>query len=65
MQLEDLKAIPEKTEHTIEQLEKKLASMEKDREKEEAKLKEVMESLKTETQVLKFCIGEIGIFLKN
>lgn len=43
--------IPEKTERDIEELNKKLEKLEADKSKEDAKLKEVMDSLKTKTQV--------------
>ncbi len=43
--------IPEKSERDVEELKTKLGKLEKDKEKEEEKLKEVMDSLKTETQV--------------
>ena len=50
-QLEELKQIPEKTERDIGGLQKKLDKLEAEKAKEEEKLKEVMDSLKTETQV--------------
>ena len=50
-QLEELKQIPEKSEKDIEELQEQLKKLEKDKEKEEEKYKEVMDSLKTETEV--------------
>ena len=43
--------LPEKTSQDIEGLNVKLEKLEKQKEGEEEKLKEVMDSLKTETQV--------------
>ncbi len=43
--------IPEKTERDVADLKKKLDKLETDKAKEDEKLKEVMDSLKTETQV--------------
>ncbi len=46
-----MQQIPEKTERDVVELQKKLDKLEVDKAKEEEKLKEVMDSLKTETQV--------------
>ena len=48
-QLEELNAIPEKTEQDVASLTKKKDKLEAEKVKEEQKLAEVMESLKTET----------------
>ena len=53
VQLEELKLLPEKYEKDIEKMAGKLEKLEKEKETEEEHLKEVMESLKTETQVRK------------
>ena len=50
-QLEELKQVPGKSEKEIEELQEQLKKLEKDKEKEEEKYKEVMDSLKTETEV--------------
>ena len=50
-QLEELEQIPEKTERDVAELKGKLEKLEKDKEREDKKLEEVMDSLKTETQV--------------
>ena len=51
VQLDELRQIPEKTERDISDLKKKLEKLEKEKAKEDEKLKEVLDSLKTETQV--------------
>jgi structural maintenance of chromosome 4 len=51
LQLEELRMVPEKTEKDIEGFKKKLDRLEAEKAKGDAKLKEVMDSLKTETQV--------------
>jgi len=43
--------LPTKLEEEVAELQKKLDKLEKEKAKEEEKLKEVMDSLKTETQV--------------
>lgn len=52
MQIEDLKEVPAQAQKSIDDLNKKQERLEKEKQKEEVKLKEVMDSLKTETQVL-------------
>ena len=51
LQLGELKLIPEKTERDVVDMRKKLELLEEEKEGEDAKLKEVLDSLKTETQV--------------
>lgn len=53
LQLEELKAIPDKMEKDLVEYKKKLEKLEKEKVAEEEKLKVVMEGLKTETQVAK------------
>ena len=49
--IEELKLVPEQSAKTMEDLKKKQERLEKEKQKEEVKLKDVMDSLKTETQV--------------
>lgn len=51
-QVEELKSIPAKSKSVIDEMTTRNNSLEKEREKEEKKLKEVMDSLKQETQGL-------------
>lgn len=51
LQIEELKEVPEQSEKAIADLKGKQERLEKEKKKEEDKLKEVMDSLKTETQV--------------
>ena len=46
--------MPQQSAKAMEDLHKKKEKLEKEKEKEEVKLKQVMDSLKTETQVLKY-----------
>ena len=59
VKLEEMKLLPEKYEKDIEGMAKKMEKLEKEKDKEDDKLKEVMESLKTETQVNEQCIYNI------
>ncbi|EGW14560.1 hypothetical protein I79_020720, partial [Cricetulus griseus] len=61
LQVEELKSIPAKSKDIINETTTKNNSLEKEREKEEKKLKEVMDSLKQETQGLqKEKEGDLG-----
>ena len=50
-QVEELREIPDQAAKSIGDLQKKAEKLEKEKQKEDVKLKEVMDSLKTETQV--------------
>jgi len=50
--VEELKQIPEKCVKEIEEYEKQLEKLQGDKSKEEHKLKDAMESFKTETKVI-------------